>query len=534
MNRLLSLLFCLLVFMFCCGFFGSAWYEEYGLTKESQLYTQAGNDVLKKIIFDTKNRHFSKAIGTAINNPFSLEDNELIERLGLLLPQETQDRERAKIAKLLANSPHENAVKFLADHVKEEKHRNIVALIISSLIDHDYYTDDLINYAKIMSKNMDYLIKTSFSIYLVNNRSLHSEVIERASTGIITEITQSKANRRRHVFQLLSRSKYVTEDIYSLIQNAAFDDPHPNVKRDAAKAMSLLKKYSLENIQELKPNFYAQKLIDSNFNSKNFNNDSSIALIVGNKDYSKSGNSVPDVDYAINDAAAIKEYLVNAKGYKEGNILYLENASQAQMVSALGNKESHMGKLFNWVRPNESDVFFYYSGHGAPSLKDGSGYLLPVNADPSTVELNGYSIDTLYANLEKLSAKSITVVLDACFSGSSQAGTIIRNASSISLKPISMPKTSSKINVLTATNVGEVASWDTEAKHGLFTSYFLKGINGDADKGKSGNADNKVSLAELKRYLDLEVSYMARRQYGREQNPQVSGSSNYIFSELAD
>jgi hypothetical protein len=265
----------------------------------------------------------------------------------------------------------------------------------------------------------------------------------------------------------------------------------------------------------------------------NGQNEYSVALIIGNKSYFSSGNSVPDVDYAINDAAAIKEYLIDAKGYKEGNIIYLENASQAQIISALGNEKSFKGKLYNWVRPQESDVFVYYSGHGAPSLTDGSGYLLPTNADPSTVELNGYSINTLYANLAKLPAKSVTVVIDACFSGSSQAGSITQKASSISLKPIVMPKKASNMNVLTATNIGEVASWDTESKHGLFTSYFLKAINGDADKGKSGNTDKKVSLSEIKKYLDLKVTYMARRQYGREQNPQVSGDGDFVFSALA-
>lgn len=87
------------------------------------------------------------------------------------------------------------------------------------------------------------------------------------------------------------------------------------------------------------------------------------------------------------------------------------------------------------------------------------------------------------------------------------------------------------MNVLTATNVGEIASWDEKGEHGLFTSYFLKGINGAADQGKTGNADNTITLNELKKYIDLEVSYMARRKYGREQNPQITGDSTFVFSE---
>lgn len=259
----------------------------------------------------------------------------------------------------------------------------------------------------------------------------------------------------------------------------------------------------------------------------------SIAVIIGNMNYMSSKKSVPNVDYAINDAKAIKDILVNVKGYREGNIIYLEDATQAEMVSTLGNKDNHKGRLFNWVRP-ESDVFIYYSGHGAPSLTDGSGYLLPVDADPTTVELNGYPLDTLYRNIAKLPAKSITVVIDACFSGSSQGGTITKNASSISLKPITMPKVQDGINVLAATNVGEIASWDTEAQHSLFTSYFLKALNGEADKKPYGNEDRQVALAEVQEFLNQEVTYMARRQYGRDQNPQISGNSAFVFSTLKE
>ena len=53
----------------------------------------------------------------------------------------------------------------------------------------------------------------------------------------------------------------------------------------------------------------------------------------------------------------------------------------------------------------------FYSGHGVPGLHDRRGYLLPVDANPNTVELNGYPIDTLYANLSQLKeAKSVRIV----------------------------------------------------------------------------------------------------------------------------
>ena len=77
-----------------------------------------------------------------------------------------------------------------------------------------------------------------------------------------------------------------------------------------------------------------------------------------------------------------------------------------------------------------SDVVVFYSGHGVPGLKDRRGYLLPVDANPNTAEINGYPIDVLYANLSQLEeAKSVQVYLDACFSGDSHSGMLIRGVS---------------------------------------------------------------------------------------------------------
>ena len=65
-------------------------------------------------------------------------------------------------------------------------------------------------------------------------------------------------------------------------------------------------------------------------------------------------------------------------------------------------------------------------------------------------------------------------------------------------------------------------------------SYLLKALNGAADKKPYGNEDHKVDLAEVQKYVNLEVTYMARRQYGRDQNPQISGNSAFVFSSLKE
>lgn len=252
-----------------------------------------------------------------------------------------------------------------------------------------------------------------------------------------------------------------------------------------------------------------------------------IAVIIGNRSYLKGA---PSVDFAQNDAKLVKNFVVRTLGYREGNVIDLRDATQADFISVFGSKEDFKGQLYNWLRPGESDVFIYYSGHGAPGLNTGQGYLLPVDANPNTVELNGYPLETLYANLGKLPAKSVTVVIDACFSGNSQGGMVVKNASPAMLKVVETRAALPNATVLTAAGISEIASWDSEAKLGLFTRHFLEGVAGKADQPRFGNRDGTVTLGELKGYLESEVAYMARRLYMREQHPQVSGNAGMIVA----
>ena len=60
--------------------------------------------------------------------------------------------------------------------------------------------------------------------------------------------------------------------------------------------------------------------------------------------------------------------------YREGNIIDLRDATQAELMSAFGNERSPEGKLWRFVRPGRSHVTVFYSGHGVPGLKDKRGY----------------------------------------------------------------------------------------------------------------------------------------------------------------
>ncbi len=258
-------------------------------------------------------------------------------------------------------------------------------------------------------------------------------------------------------------------------------------------------------------------------------NSSGVAVIIGNRHYQ---GAVPEVSYAHRDADAFKRYVVDALGYDPDNILDLRDATQAQMVATFGNQASAQGNLWSYLDPaGGSDVVVFYSGHGVPGQRDGKGYLLPADADPNVPELNAYPIDLLYSNLAKLDeAGSVAVFLDACFSGGSQRGMLIENASPVYVTAALPNAVAGAMTVLTAASGGQLASWDTAARHGMFTHHLLDALYGKGD----ADGDGSVSATEAKRYLDRHMTRAARRTYKRNQVASLLGDGDRSLAFSGD
>lgn len=257
-------------------------------------------------------------------------------------------------------------------------------------------------------------------------------------------------------------------------------------------------------------------------------NEYGIAVVIGNKEYTNP--NVPNVDYAINDSRIIKQYLVDSFGYKPENIISLENASQAEMNLTFGTASNYKGRLYDYTIPNNSELFIYYSGHGAPNTDDNKAYLVPSDCDPDKVALNGYSLEILYNNLDKLAKekniKHVTLVLDACFSGNSQKGNLLTNISPIEIKVKSNSLLFQNKTIFTSTSENQVSTWYEDKKMSLFTYFFLKGLNGEADLNK----DKIVTAEELSNYTSDEskgVPYWSRRLNSRTQIPKLQGDKDY-------
>jgi len=238
------------------------------------------------------------------------------------------------------------------------------------------------------------------------------------------------------------------------------------------------------------------------------NKPNAIAVVFGIEEYQYA----PNVTNAYNDAEIMREYLISTFGLKRKNIYfrYNERATKGEFEKVFSEN--------GWIAKNadkNSEIYVFYAGHGVASTDEKSAYLIPNDIDPNYAN-TGYSLNELYQNLSKIKSKSTTIILDACFSGISRENEMLLADSrpvSIKLKQGSIPK---NLNIFTASSGSEISSGYSQKLHGLFTYFFLKGLNKNADS----NNDKKITYGEMGIYLKDNVSSQAQKM-GREQNPQL-------------
>ena len=166
----------------------------------------------------------------------------------------------------------------------------------------------------------------------------------------------------------------------------------------------------------------------------------------------------------------------------------------------------------------------FFAGHGLASPDGKDLYLLPYNGEPSLLDGTALLRRELFEVIGKAKPKSATIFLDTCYSGLSRGKeTLLASARGIVVtpKPQSIP---SGFTVLSAASGQQISSGLKEAKHGLFSYYLMKGMEGGAD----ANGDKKITAGELHAYLAKRVQKQAVR-LGREQTPELSGDGERVL-----
>ena len=78
--------------------------------------------------------------------------------------------------------------------------------------------------------------------------------------------------------------------------------------------------------------------------------------------------------------------------------------------------------------------------------------------------------------------------------------------------------------VITASANDQISSSSPELKHGIFSFYLMKGMEGDAD----GNKDGKITAGEMQEYLSDKVSRQAMSM-SRKQDTQLVGDPSSVL-----
>ncbi|MDP3542963.1 MAG: caspase family protein [Elusimicrobiota bacterium] len=227
-------------------------------------------------------------------------------------------------------------------------------------------------------------------------------------------------------------------------------------------------------------------------------NPNAVAVVIGVERYREN---LPKADFAAGDARLAAEYFRRILGVSEENLVVLTDDRATK---------SDFEKYFEQWLPNhadkDSEVFVFFSGHGAPDPAKGDAYLVPYDGDPTYIKQTGYSVKRLYAQLGKLPAKSVTVALDSCFSGAGGRSVLAKGARPLVTVQQGAPP--ARITVLSASASDQISNSYQEKGRGLFTYFLLKGLK------------EKGDLEGAYEYLGPEVSRVARRVYNSDQTPQ--------------
>ncbi len=240
-----------------------------------------------------------------------------------------------------------------------------------------------------------------------------------------------------------------------------------------------------------------------------------VAIVIGVAEY----RNLPKAEYANEDARIFYDYAMRALGIKPENIKLLVDgdADQADIFQAFKTW------LPSRVR-STTDVYVFYSGHGLPSANGQEFYLLPQRAHRDLVEETAISQSKINAAIQATKPRSVTIFLDSCYSGMARTGeTLLANARPLSLK-VDKKLFPTEFTVITASQADQISSSSPDLKHGIFSYYLMKGMEGGAD----ADGDGKITLGEMQRYLVENVGRQAGMM-NRKQEPQLIGDANLVL-----
>ncbi len=255
-----------------------------------------------------------------------------------------------------------------------------------------------------------------------------------------------------------------------------------------------------------------------------------IAIVIGAEVY--QDKAIAPAPYAARDAEVMSEYFRKSLSIKDVRTYTDGQATRSELKRLF---DPQRGSLVYSVVPGQTDLYVYYSGHGVPmTMPDGSKdvFLIPYDVGKDWISEDGYSLNKLYRELASLNAKSVTVILDACFSGSSRTSEVYESQSIANQKFVIVDEAEMEqpwlnnpsFRVFTSSRGDQTSQANDRTRSGRFTYYLAVGLQGDADKDGNG----KIMMSELVEFVTSNVD----KETSGQQTPQFNGNSDFVVEVI--
>jgi uncharacterized caspase-like protein len=159
-------------------------------------------------------------------------------------------------------------------------------------------------------------------------------------------------------------------------------------------------------------------------------------------------------------------------------------------------------------------------------MVDGKFFFIPSESirlyDLKALEKEALEASVVQEKLKHIRALKQIIIMDACQSGGSVEVLAARGASEE--KAIAQLSRSAGIHVMASAGSEQFATEFASLGHGLFTYLLIRALDGEADGAPK---DGKVTIYELKSFMDDQVPEMTRKLKGKPQYP-------YTFSRGQD
>jgi len=237
------------------------------------------------------------------------------------------------------------------------------------------------------------------------------------------------------------------------------------------------------------------------------------ALIIGIEEY----ENISDAKYAKRDAQYFIDYAQGAFGVPRNNIKFFFDKNA---------KEKSRFEIKKWLKQNindDAEIFVYFSGHGMAINEGKELYLLANDTLTEFIEDTAINRNEIFNDIAKYNPQSVTAFLDTCYSGAGRADgeMLLAMAKGLVVVDENQKQLPDNFTLFTAASAQESAWSLPEAKHGTFSYFLMKGLEGDADL----DGDSNLTNGELQEYLLNNVGRYAQQQ----QTPQMIGESDRVL-----